>query len=208
MYLQEKLGDKVVIEIFGYKINLVVQIIAFVALVLVFISYFSKNRNKFLIIQVIANFIYAVSFFVNDNIAIAIGLLIAGVRCVIYFIFEKKKRTIPIYVAAVFVVATIVVGSIFWEGWLDILPIIALSLFAYLFALNNMQKMRLLLLIPISMFIAVNIINLAIVGAALSLMEFIVVLLSFVKYRKAEEKDKSEKLSIDAENTGRTQNVV
>lgn len=80
------------------------QISGYIAIILVAISYFCKEKKRFLIYQTISDIFYAAAYiFVNIWVAGIITIL-SAIRCVIFNICEikelsHKKITLPIFLS-------------------------------------------------------------------------------------------------------------
>lgn len=66
------------------------QIMGGIALIIIAISYFVKNRKTFLLLQTICNIFYAVSFIFNGALAGGVNTFISMVRLLVFYLYEKK----------------------------------------------------------------------------------------------------------------------
>ena len=71
------------------------QIIGFIAVLLVMSSYFVGTKKKQLTITIISNFCIAVSFGFLGTYTACIGMVIATIRIIIFFIYELKLKDVP-----------------------------------------------------------------------------------------------------------------
>ena len=73
------------------------QIFGLIALILVSVSYFYKNKSYFIIFQTISNFFYASAFLFLKAYVAAIITLISIVRCL--YIYMAEKNRLNMYIA-------------------------------------------------------------------------------------------------------------
>ena len=162
------------------------QITGIIALIFVCISYFCKNKSKFLILQIFADIFYASSYlFINVYVA-GIITIISSIRCIAFFICEKvKKPKLSYYLLPMFLICYVIVTIIFWQGFGDIIPLITCTLFTISYIQNNTQAIRYLTLIPNAILIVYNIFTTTYTNALLDTLETIVVIVAIIKFHKS-----------------------
>lgn len=153
-----------------------------IALVLVALSYFTKEKKKFFIIQIIANIFYGASFIFNMALVGGINFLICTIRIIVFFLYERKKRAVPIYVVAFFCCAFIVVGGIFFKDYYDLITIAAPILFTIAMCMKDMQMVRYLMILPNVAVTIYSIINQVYTSALLDFLEVLVIVVSIIVY--------------------------
>ena len=99
------------------------QIFGGIALILVCIGYFLKSKSGFLIIQVVADFFYALAFFVVDAFVAGVITIISLFRCVYLYFAEKKHFKNTTYFLFVFVGLYIITTFIFTPFKIILYPI-------------------------------------------------------------------------------------
>lgn len=158
------------------------QVSGAIALILVAISYFFKNKDKFLLLQIVANIFYGASFIFNNALIFGINSLISIIRvCIIYF-FEKNNKEIPVYLPMFFSVVYILVGIIFYENLIDIIGIITPIIFTIAMCKKNMQHVRILMLIPNILLVISALIYKVYTTALLDLIEVIVIIVAILHF--------------------------
>ena len=172
---------------------IVSQILGIIALILMCIGYFVKNKSQFLIIQIIANVFYATSYLFLGVFSAGIITLISIIRCVLIYFNDKKDLKIDKFIIPFFIVAYIVVGVIFWKSPFDIIPIITASLFTISFCIKNLKVMRYILLFPNCILVVFGICTMAYSVALLDFVETIVLVVAIIKFHYQKEETKEGK---------------
>ena len=99
---------------------ILIQILWFVAWLFLLFSYYRKNTKKILVFQIIGNVLFIIHYFLLNAFS---GFII----CVCDMLFDtsyyKTKKPVVMYVISIPV--RIICGIIFFNTWLDILPIVA-----------------------------------------------------------------------------------
>lgn len=172
--------------------NILAQVLSGVSLILSCTSYFIKYKPLFIICQCISNAFYASSLFVVGANVGGYITLVSIIRCLFIYVAEKKSfKHINLFLL-IFVATYITLGIVFWEYPFDFIPIITASIFAFGFAIKDMQKLRIVSIIPNAMLIVYNILTTTYINAFSSLISILAIVLAIVKYHKQSEKTKSE----------------
>ncbi len=130
------------------------QICSFIAMVCAISSYFVRNKKLFLTVQSLAIILLALMNFFNVIFLPVITYLIAIIRMIVYYSYEKSNNPVPFLIKSLFawsnVVAYFVLNAI--SGTLfnpvDLLVMTASVLYAYGFGIRNLQRLRLFFLPP------------------------------------------------------------
>lgn len=165
------------------------QVSGYIALALIAISFFCKNKNMFLIFQTIANIFYAIAYlFINVWVAGVITIF-ASVRCIVFYICENKeiehrKITIPLFIAI-----DVIITILFWQGYSDILPLITGSLYTIIYTIKRPQLIRYLCIAPSVALCIYNLCFRLYSSALLDMFEIIVLVVSIIYYTKKNTQD-------------------
>lgn len=160
------------------------QIFGGVALILVCISYFLKKKVNFLILQIFADVFYAGAFFVVGANVAGIVTAISIVRNITLFFKEKYDLKYIDYTVFIFIALYVVFTILFWNGILDIIPLISSILFALCFMIKDLQKMRYFLIIPNAIVLVYNILCTTYTSAVLDFIEIIVIIVALINFNK------------------------
>lgn len=117
-------------------IDFLPHILGAIALIIWVISLQLSQKYKMLFLQLISNVLYGLQYFMLGLFSAASMNLVSIVRCYIFGIDSKKKKTTPLWLLAVFVSAILVLALINCKTLLDFVPIIA----ALLFTVSSWQK--------------------------------------------------------------------
>lgn len=158
------------------------QIFGIIALAIVSIGYFVKHKSKFLTTQILANLFYASAFLMVKAYVAGIITIISIFRCIYIYISEKNNFQHMVYYLPIFILFYIIIGIVFWNHPYDFLPIITSSLFTLSFAIQNLQKMRILLIIPNTILIVYNILVMTYANALLDFIEVLVIVIAILKH--------------------------
>ena len=160
------------------------QVLGAIALALVCIGYFLKNKSHFIIFQIISNFFYAAAFFVVEAYVGAILVLVSLFRCIYLYFAEKKEFKYTLHFLPIFIVLYITFTIIFWNNTFDLMPLAASILFTIGLAVKNTQTMRLILIVPNSLLVAYNILSTTYTSALLDFIEVLVIIAAIIRFHK------------------------
>lgn len=170
------------------------QILGYISLVLICASYFFKDKNKFLILEIVANVFYGSALLVLSAWSGGIVVCISTVRCIFLLICNKKNYKHTVKFLPIFFTAYLITGIVFWTAWYDILPIFIGSLFTIGFYIKNNILMRLVLIIPNTLSIIYDSIVQAHSNAILNVIEVSVIIVSLFKFIYLHYKEKREQI--------------
>ena len=129
-------------------------IASFIAMSFVVSSYFVKKKILYLIFQASCILFLIVSYFFTVQFFAMIGLAIGLMRALIFFAYEKRDKVAPLWVALAISFLTIASYFIVNFGILknaqpcDVLCLLALVLYAFIFRIRDLKKVRFLMLAP------------------------------------------------------------
>lgn len=166
------------------------QIFGGIALILVVISYFINNKKKFLLLQIIANLFYGLSFAVNSALVAGLNTFISILRVLVLYLYEKKHKEPPIYLILIFSVGYIIIGIIFFKNYYDIIVIITPILFTIAMWVKNMQLVRYLMLFPNAILVFYAILNQVYTTALLDFIEIITIIVALITYYINKKKER------------------
>ena len=138
-----------------------------------------------------------------------VGLAIGLVRSILFFVYETKDKTAPMWLSVAVSIATIAAYFVV-NVWilhtvqpLDILCLTACILYAFVFRIRNLKTVRFGMLAPTTLSLLFNILAHAALFATLSYaFELAANLLSIYKYHI--KKEKRETVNVSKENTYET----
>jgi len=157
------------------------QCIGICALIIVCIGYFLKTRQNFFITQIIGNCLIATSYFFLGTFFTCIGVAIACVRSIIFYVYEKKGKNVPWWLIGIICMVIIINCIIFWSGPLDLLPLTSLMIFTIAFRIKNDLILKSFLLLACFMFTTFTICKYDYSGLILKIFEINVIIIAMIK---------------------------
>lgn len=164
-------------------------ITSFIAVGFVVTAYFVKKRSLYLLFQSLNLFCLVLSYLFSGEFFVMVGLSVSLIRTVTFFAYEEKQKEAPLILAIVF--ASLTVAAYFIVNlWilktakpLDILCLVALVMYSFIFKIQNLKTVRFCMLLPLSISIVYNLFSAATVFVVLSYaIELLADILSICKY--------------------------
>lgn len=177
--------------------NEVLSLIAsFIAMVFVISAYFVKKKG-FLLCQASCIVFLIISYFFNLQFFAMVGLSIGLVRSLSFYYYEKKDKEAPLALAIVLSIMSLASYFII-NLWIlgdakpvDILCLISLIAYIFIFRIRDIKKVRFLMVIPTVLSILFNVLSSAAIFATLTyVFELSANVISILKYHviKVEQK--------------------
>ncbi len=163
-------------------------IASFIAMAFVICSYFVKKKN-FLLFQSLCIVFLIISYFFNLQFFAMVGLIIGLMRALTFYYYENKNVEAPIIWALIFSALTLASYFII-NLWIlknveiiDVLYLIGLILYIFIFRIRDIKKVRYLMLIPTLISVLFNVWSGAAIFATLSyVFEFSANIVSIIKF--------------------------
>ena len=143
-------------------------------MVLVVSAYFVKKKSYYLLLQLLCVSFLVVSYFFTVQFFAMIGLSIGICRTVTFFLYERRDKVAPIYWSFLFSAFTLISYFIINYGILkavqplDVLCLLSLVMYAFIFRVRNLKIVRFTMLIPLTLSVLFNILIHAALFATLS----------------------------------------
>ena len=141
---------------------------SFIAMALIASSYFFTAKKTYLFFQSLGIVFLISSYLFGGQYFAMVGLFVGLLRTLTYYAFERNGKLAPMELAVFFSVLTVVsYGFVNFfllktSQPLDLLCLTALVLYAFIFRIKDLKKLRFLVLLPTALSIAYN----ALIGAA------------------------------------------
>jgi hypothetical protein len=135
---------------------------SFVAMLLIATSYFLPTKDLFLILQSLGIVGLMVSYLFSAEYFALVGLGVGLFRTLAYYAYEKRAQIAPLWLTGVIVALTVGAYLVVNLGIqktakpVDILYLISLVLFAVIFRMRSLERMRYFSLFPIAFAILYN----------------------------------------------------
>lgn len=151
-------------------------------------SYFVKKKN-FLLFQSLCIVFLIISYFFNLQFFAMAGLIVGLMRALTFYYYENKNVEAPIYWALIFCFLTLasyfVINFFILKDFkfIDLLYLIGLISYIFIFRIRDIKKVRFLMVIPTAISLIYNIWSGAAIFATLSYaFELSANLVSIIKF--------------------------
>ena len=111
--------------------NIYAQVIGFIALFFMCLSYQKNKKKDFLFIQVLANFFYGLQYFLLNAISALVSNIISTIKTLVFFKFEKNNKKISLPILLIFEILIIILGIITFKDIFSIIPIFIACIYTY-----------------------------------------------------------------------------
>lgn len=112
-----------------------------------------NNRKRILFCCVLANIFASINFYLLKSYSGAIICLFAVFQTIINNFFEKKEKDVPKLLIVIYIMISIILGSVTFNTYLDIMPIMCLILFTIMILQKKESNIRKIALINIILWI-------------------------------------------------------
>lgn len=99
------------------------QLLGAGALLTIILSVQFKKKKNVMLMQAISNMLYTFQYILLNVISAASLNVVTLIRCLIYYNYDKKRKKIPFVIAVIFSIISIILGIVFYEGLLTIIPV-------------------------------------------------------------------------------------
>lgn len=178
-------------------------IVSFIAMALIISSYFLKSKSGFLLFQSLGMVFLMTSYLLDQLYFAMIGLGIGLARALVFFAYEKKNKNASVLWSFFFSGLTIAVYLIVNIGildsakWEDIVYLVGLVFYAFVFRIRNLELMRYTVTIPTALSILYNVLCKAtpfvVISYVFELVANIVAILKYHVFGKNKEEQTKEK---------------
>ena len=165
------------------------EIFGLLALLVSSVSYFLKRKDKFLITQILIDIFYALSFLMLDLYVAGFVTILSTCRVVYLYYAEKYNFKYKLHVISLFIIGNLVIGILFYNNILDIVPMITATIFTIALCFEDMQTIRYIWLIPNIMLIIYNIISRTYTNGIFDFVETVIVVIAIIKNKKDVSED-------------------
>ena len=142
------------------------------ALLFSVVSLVCYNKNTILMFQIPANICYSISYMLSGAMVAGIGVVIATIRTIVFFIYSRSGHVAPRYFLIIFLLLTAGAGLVNFDYVVDMLPVIGMSVFTYATWQKNENVLKLGAIILSSCLLIYN----SIVGLYISCLQEIILL--------------------------------
>ncbi len=191
-------------------------IFSFIAMLLIASAYFFKSKGMFLTMQGAGICGLMASYLCNGQYFAMLGLGIGLVRCIVFYLYEKKEREAPILWCYGLCAASFAVYGIV-NLWMlqafhpaDIVYLVGLVLYMFIFRIRNIKTVRFTIFIPTGLSIVYNVWAaspiFAVISYCIEMLANIVSIFKYHVFRKETAMEAIESVAV-AESTENTENL-
>ena len=126
---------------------IVAQILGLTSTIFLCLSYAVKNKKTFLLLSLLGDIIYGLTFVFVNSWGAGIITLLSCLQYVVVICYENKQKQLPKFIAFIFIVGFIFAGLYDFNNLWDIVPIITYIWFTFVLYINNLEKIRIMYLI-------------------------------------------------------------
>lgn len=176
------------------------QACGIISLVLTVTSVQFNFKEKIIFINMLANIVCAIQYFLLSAFTGALMSIVNGLRCFTFYMFKKKNKKPNIFVLLFFEIVTLGLGIFTWQSAWSLIPISMSMLFTFCTWQDNVQIVRMGSGIAGLGWTTYNIVVQAYTGAFQQFCQFISASIALIKGRRkriaeqrAKERDKDKK---------------
>ena len=167
------------------------QICGIIACIFICWGYSVKSKPRFLAIQIIANFLLAMSFLFVCAWSGAVIAFFAVVRCVFLFFSNTHNINSRPYLP-LFCVIYVIAGIIFWQHWFDFMPIVYSILFTIAYFCKNLKTVKIISMPATALIIVYAFISRAYTSAICASIELIILIINIIEMMHSYSKNHNQ----------------
>ena len=111
--------------------NISAQIIGFIALTFMCLSYQKNNKKDFLFIQILANIFYGIQYFLLKAFSALVSSIVSILKTYVFYKYEKDTKKISLFMLLLFEILIIFLGIIAYQSFYSIIPIFIACIYTY-----------------------------------------------------------------------------
>ena len=169
------------------------QIFGMFGIITLFLSVQFNSKKQILGFQIAANLFYAIQYLVLNAITASVMSFVSVLRCIAFFVFEKKNKKVPVYVLVIFIALIIILAKVLNYGIMGFFPVVCTLLYTIGIWQKNLNIFRIITLLTACIWIGYNIF----VGAYPSLIgnvfEVLTSLIAIYRFNLNESEIKKER---------------
>lgn len=160
---------------------IIAQIIGIVGLLFTIISNYQNKKKNVLIFQILANILCFFQYVLLNALAAASSFFVAIIRCIVFYIYDKKQKNKSKIVLLLFSILIVLLGLLSYTDSFSIIPTITAIIYTYGAWQDDLKIFRMIAFIVPVTWIGYNIYVGAYVGVLLTIIEAIATLAAIIK---------------------------
>lgn len=182
-------------------INLIGQLIGFVAIAVAFLSFQAKSKSGILAMQALANFIWSIHFLMIGAPAGCALNLIGAARNIIYAKKDTWKWLNGVWLPTVISAIVVAVSILTRETWLDIVLLPSTVLSSYTYCLGNERVIRNSTVFVSSSWLIFNIIQFSVSGVVAEIFNLTSLTIAIIRFSRKSKAKAVKSLESNEEST-------
>jgi hypothetical protein len=115
------------------------QFLGIVAIILGFLTFQMKSREKLVFLQIAATFAFAIHYLLIGAYSGMALNFVAMIRNIVFY-FVGKEKPVPRFLSVLFAVFMSVMGVLSWQAWYSIFAVLGLLINSYCMSFSNSQN--------------------------------------------------------------------
>lgn len=148
-----------------------------------------KNKKQIIFMFVLVNLFATINFVLLQSYSGAVICAFSIIQTFINRIFENKKNSVPKTIIGIYIVISIILGIVTFQGYIDILPIICSILYTLTIVQEKERNIREITLLNIILWIIYDIVCMAYTAAISDLLMTISTLIGMYRFDFKKDKD-------------------
>ena len=123
-------------------INLAIQGVGVIAYILVGYSFYKKEKKQILFIQILANIVFGIHYYLLNAVSGAISSLLSAIMLVLIYVYSNKAKERQRRVSIISMIILTIIAISTYENIFSVFPIIAIAIAAMSFTLKDEDVIR------------------------------------------------------------------
>lgn len=149
---------------------------------------YQNKKDRILIFQIIANLLCFIQYVLLNALAGASTFFVAIIRCIIFYMFNRKGKEKSTFVLVFFSILIVILGVLSYKDIFSLIPIITAVIYTYGVWQDNLKRFRIIAFIVPLTWIVYNLHVGAFVGVLLTIIEATATLVAIIKLDIKKEK--------------------
>ena len=160
-----------------------------------------KSKKKIIFCYLLANLFSSIMFFLLQSYSGAMICLFAMFQTIINNCFERNKKEVPKVLIVLYIIISIILGTITFNKYIDIMPIVCSILFTLIIIQNKESYIRKFALINIIIWVIYDLLCNAYTGAISDLITTISTIVGIYRFDIKVKKNELERKKINENNS-------
>lgn len=161
---------------------IIAQIIGAIALVILMLSFQKNTKETLLKYQILSSLLYAVQYIFLKAYTGSMMNLTCMLRNFIFKKYDNDNKKVPVIWLIIVVTIMIALSLITFNGWISLLPMIAVVAYSIALWVGNLKVVRMIEVFSCVLFIIYNVKVLAITGLIATVIEMLAAIVAIYRF--------------------------